>query len=70
MSQFEKLPLGDKTPLAFIFGGIFLLAVSILKWMTSDIAVDWLYNSVESLLAIYLITLGFRLHKKYRSNNK
>ncbi|CDH24948.1 hypothetical protein [Xenorhabdus bovienii] len=70
MSQFEKLPLGDKTPLAFIFGGIFLLAVSILKWMTSDIAVDWLYNSVESLLAIYLITLGFRLRKKYRSNNK
>ncbi|OTA21060.1 hypothetical protein Xbed_00706 [Xenorhabdus beddingii] len=70
MSQLEKLPLGEKTPLIFIFGGIFLLAVSILKWMTSDIEVDWLYNSVESLLAIYLVTLGFRLRKKYRSNNE
>ncbi|MDX8000296.1 hypothetical protein FE394_14095 [Xenorhabdus sp. Reich] len=70
MSQLEKLPLGDKTPLAFIFGGIFLFALSILKWMTSDIEVDWLYNSVESLLAIYLINLGIRLRKKYRNNNE
>ncbi|KMJ43987.1 hypothetical protein PSI19_20070 [Xenorhabdus khoisanae] len=70
MSQFEKLPLGDKTPLAFIFGGIFLLALSILKWMTSDIEVDWLYNSVESLLAIGLVIAGIRLRKKYRSNNE
>ncbi|MGJ0577866.1 hypothetical protein ACR71G_07065 [Xenorhabdus bovienii] len=70
MSQFEKLPLGDKTPLALIFGGIFLLAVSILKWMTSDIEVDWLYNSVESLLAIGSVIVGIRLRKKYRSNNE
>ncbi|MCC8368263.1 hypothetical protein J8V57_18845 [Xenorhabdus sp. PB61.4] len=70
MSQLKKLPLGEKTPLILIFGGIFLLAVSILKWMTSEIEVDWLYNSVESLLAIYLIILGFRLRKKYRSNNE
>ncbi|MBC8950337.1 hypothetical protein BDE27_1852 [Xenorhabdus ehlersii] len=70
MSQFKKLPLGDKTPRAFIFGGIFLLALSILKWMTSEIEVDWLYNSFESLLAIYFVTLGFRLRKKYRSNNE
>ncbi|CBJ81215.1 hypothetical protein XBJ2_1130004 [Xenorhabdus bovienii str. Jollieti] len=70
MSQFEKLPFGDKTPLILIFGGIFLLAVSILKWMTSDIEVDWLYNSIESLLAIYLVNLGIRLRKKYRNNNE
>ncbi|OKO99707.1 hypothetical protein [Xenorhabdus eapokensis] len=70
MSQLKKLPFGEKTPLVFIFGGIFLLAVSILKWMTSDIEVDWLYNSVGSLLAIYFVTLGFRLRKKYRSNNE
>ncbi|AOM41768.1 hypothetical protein [Xenorhabdus hominickii] len=70
MSQLEKLPLGEKTPLVLIFGGIFLFAVSILKWMTSEIEVDWLYNSFESLLAIYFVTLGFRLRKKYRSNNE
>ncbi|AYA39541.1 hypothetical protein HZS38_02450 [Xenorhabdus nematophila] len=70
MSQFEKLPFGDKTPLVLIYGGIFLLVLSILKWMTSDIEVDWLYNSVESLLAIGLVIVGIRLHKKYRSNNE
>ncbi|PHM39331.1 hypothetical protein Xmau_02938 [Xenorhabdus mauleonii] len=70
MSQLEKLPLGDKTPLVFILGGIFLLVSSIFQWMTSDIGADWLYNSVESLLAIYFVSVGIRLRKKYQSNNE
>ncbi|ODQ06591.1 hypothetical protein BHE86_16140 [Shigella sp. FC1655] len=47
--------------------GIFLILISIIGWFTSE-KIDWLYNSVNSILAIFLTIYGFRLRKKISRN--
>ncbi len=43
--------------------GIFLILTSLITWFTSE-RIDWLYNSVNSILAIFFTIYGFRLRKK------
>ncbi len=46
------------------YGGIFLIFTSFITWFTSE-KIDWLYNSVNTTLAIFLTVYGFRLRKNF-----
>ncbi len=46
------------------YGGIFLIFTSFITWFTSE-KIDWLYNSINTIIAIFLTIYGFRLRKKF-----
>ncbi len=47
--------------------GIFLIFTSSIPWFTSE-KIDWLYNSVNTILAIFLTIYGFRLRKSFHGS--
>ncbi len=47
--------------------GIFLIITSSITWFTSE-KIDWLYNSVNTILALFLTIYGFHLRKNFHSS--
>ena len=63
----NKGKVSKKHANSIFYCGIFLVFASSIPWFTSE-KIDWLYHSINTILAIFLTIYGFRLRKSFHGS--